>query len=99
VAHVHRMRDEPTVVERDLDLLSSSWSIEPNDKCAPTGHKSLGGELHIYGTSVSVLALEIRGPIDLDPEFRSKGVLWGRSEDRLFYRVGSSDKEGTVKQE
>src|SRR5436190_22334145 len=99
MAHVYRMRDESTIVQGNSDSLSSSRSIEFDNKCVPIGHKGLRGELHICWAFISVRALEVGGCIDLDPEFCYKGILWSWGENGLFHGVGSGDKECTVEQE
>jgi hypothetical protein len=96
VAHVDRVGDETTVVERDLDLLCVCGSSELDGE-GRSDLEVLAGELDVGRTGR--VALEVRRSVDLVAELGDVGVLCVGLEDGLLDGVGAGNEQGTVEEE
>lgn len=97
MAHVYGVRDEATVVQRNLDLFRVGRRVEADLESAAVGLEVLSLEGDTGGAGG--VALKVRRRVNLVAELGDEGVLRVGGENGLLDGVGARDEEGTVEEE
>ena len=98
MVHVHRVGNEPAVIQGNLDVLCGCRHGECDRKELVVGSDGCRDD-DIRGPKRGLSALQVRRREALDAELRDEGLARFRGEDRHLVRAATGDKERAVEEE